>query len=771
MFQSIRSKLQLMVLLLGIIIFLTFLNLYMNQHVVKLEHDYAEVSAINNNFNITLGTERSSLGDPVAFSRLETSYVQLYQSCLRCHDTNPGGLLLIRKSILRELHQNKMVEQQLRQTLSIDLDGLSLGIRAIHEGHIMVLRTLLYPPRPSAPPRPNAPQGDSTLPLELATIQQTITMQHGLADIKNYFYLLKEGRPSAQLQKDLLGSIATLYTTAESFTTSKLNIREQQMMLRILTAGKSFKSSFSQLIQLGEKKRSLSVQLNDNQKQLKRTITKVIIKIRKKREAIHRQLLLVESSSFLFIAFLILMIVRQCQAIVRSIRRLIRETNRIKNDYLYQIPDDPNADEEFKILSKALNGMAKNLDSRISTLRRETRLRIMAEKVNAETEIRLQRAKQTEAIGTLAGGLAHDFNNLLTAILGNINLATYTLPPNHEVYDNLIQAEKASKRAHKLTKQLLTFSKGGAPTKETAPIYEVIQESAFFVLHGSNVNCNIDIPEDLWLVKIDKGQIGQVIQNLVLNADQSMPQGGTIQIICTNFTATPDTNALKEGPYVKVEVHDQGLGIKGQNIQRIFDPYFTTKGKGSIQGSGLGLAIVHSIITRHGGTINVESTEKIGTTFTFFIPAEDVAMSPINLLNGDIISGKGKILVMDDESLILKVMQHSLPTLGYEVATADSGQLALKMYENAAQEEEPFSLVIMDLTIPGGMGGQEAALKILEKYPDAFILVSSGYADDPIMQNPQDYGFKAALPKPYELRELSQILHEYLPSPKDSLPE
>ncbi len=366
------------------------------------------------------------------------------------------------------------------------------------------------------------------------------------------------------------------------------------------------------------------------------------------------------------------------------------------------------------------------------------------------------------AIGTLAGGIAHDFNNLLTAILGNINIATYCLSPEHAIYDNLVDAEKASKRAHKLTKQLLTFSKGGGPVKETAPISEVIRESAFFILHGSNVDCKIDIPDDLWLVTIDKGQIGQVIQNLTMNADHAMPDGGIIHIQCENYTAEDDSPTLEAGKYVQVTVQDQGKGIKEEDLAKIFDPYFTTKEKGNIKGSGLGLAIVHSIITRHGGHISARAGKSIGTIFTFFIPASPETEEKQQKIDGDILFGKGKILVMDDESMILEVMKGSLPSLGYTVETADSGEQALAMYNKAIKRNDPFSLVIMDLTIPGGMGGKETAQKLLAKHPHANLLVSSGYAEDPIMMNPEAYGFKGSLKKPYDLVGLSHLLHDLL---------
>jgi signal transduction histidine kinase/CheY-like chemotaxis protein len=765
MLQSIRAKLQLMLLLLSIIILLTFLNFFMNQTVVKLEHDYAEVIAVNNHFADNIARELSSLGNPEEFSNLKNSYIKLYLSCLNCHDSNPGGILLIRNEILEKLHTNQLAGIQLRQTVNDRLNELTRSVRYIHEHHIATLKNFLKHNQLREEPYPTdtvQKENSAKSALELDIIPQTVAIQHSLADIIRNFYVLKDTHAPFRLQNEFLNNISLFYTAVNTFESYSLDAQDGLVVEELLDSGRTFENSFSELVQLEERERKLFLQLYDNQRKTLNIVSEVTGKVKNNRDRLHNQLIVVQYSSFLFISFLILMIVRQGKAIICSINRLVTETDKIKKDYNYRISENPYSEEEFRILSKALNSMAENLNERIIKLNEETRLRIRAEKEKTETEIRLQQAKQMVAIGTLAGGIAHDFNNLLTAILGNINLATYSLTPDHEIYNNLVQAEKASKRAHKLTNQLLTFSKGGAPIKETAPIHEVIRESAFFVLHGSNVDCSIDIPANLWLAKIDKGQIGQVIQNLTLNADHSMPKGGTISITCRNHIEKQNSPTLKKGCYVQVDVQDQGKGIKKENISHIFDPYFTTKEKGSIKGSGLGLAIVQSIISRHGGYITVNSQEEIGTTFTFFLPAVDERNRPQQQTSGDILSGEGRILVMDDESMILAMMTQSLPSLGYEVETADSGEQTLKMYDKAAKNKTPFTLVIMDLTIPGGMGARKTAEKILENYPDALLLVSSGYADDPIMINPSKYGFKAALQKPYELRELSQILHNLL---------
>jgi len=765
MLKSLRAKLRMMLFFLSIIIALAFLNFLMNQRVVKLERDYTEVVAINNNFADNLAGEYNSLANPEKFPDLKNNYLALYQRCTGCHNSNPGEIIITRIAFLEELNENQLTGIQLRQTINNRLDELTRSVRYIHEHHIASLKNFLQRNQFKEEPYPrNNSEGKDpiTSAPELDIIQQTIAIQNILADIISNFYLLEDTQTPLKLQNEFLNNISRFYSTINILESSSLDAQDGLLVEELLDSGRIFENSFSRLIQLEETERKLFLQLHDNQRKILGVISDVTGKVKTKRDRLHNQLTVVEYSSFLFIAFLMLLIVKQGRGIIHSIDHLVSETEKIKKDHTYQIPAIPNQEEEFQILSQALNSMAANLDLRIQKLNEETRLRIQAEKDKTETELKLQRAKQMEAIGTLAGGIAHDFNNLLTAILGNINLATYSLAPDHEVYNNLVQAEKASKRAHKLTNQLLTFSKGGAPIKETAPIDEVIRESAFFVLHGSNVDCSIDIPDDLWLAKIDRGQIGQVIQNLTLNADHSMPEGGTISISCSNHQETRDSPMLKKGHYVRVTVQDQGIGIKDTDISHIFDPYFTTKEKGSIKGSGLGLAIVHSIISRHGGYITVASELGIGTTFTFFLPAENKTAGPQQEPSGDILSGEGRILVMDDESMILAIMEHSLPSLGYTVETADSGEQALRMYEKAARDNTPFDLVIMDLTIPGGMGGRETAEKILKRHPDAVLLVSSGYAEDPIMINPAEYGFKGALKKPYELRNLSHLLHNLL---------
>jgi PAS domain S-box-containing protein len=378
-----------------------------------------------------------------------------------------------------------------------------------------------------------------------------------------------------------------------------------------------------------------------------------------------------------------------------------------------------------------------------------------------KTEKELLKVKKLESIGILAGGIAHDFNNILAAILGNINLARFDENLQDKTKQVLSGAEKACIRAKDLTQQLLTFAKGGEPVKETSSLVGVIKDSANFVLHGDKVACRFHVLEDLWLVEIDKGQISQVIQNIVLNASHAMPDGGTIQIYCENIDHlhSPSGFLPPAKKFVKVTITDSGIGISANDIDKIFDPYFSTKQ----DGSGLGLAISHSIITKHNGHISVKSTPHEGTTFTFYLPAsEHRQLDEKKEENIAEATGKAKIMVMDDEEIVRDVVQSILGVMGHEVVLAQNGAEALDLYKEHKNAGGPIDIVIMDLTIPGGMGGKDAVQKILALDPDAKVIVSSGYSNDPIMANCREYGFCGAIVKPYQLKEFTKVINQVM---------
>jgi PAS domain S-box-containing protein len=375
-------------------------------------------------------------------------------------------------------------------------------------------------------------------------------------------------------------------------------------------------------------------------------------------------------------------------------------------------------------------------------------------------EQQLLRAEKLESLGILAGGIAHDFNNILTAILSNISLAKM-YAADDKTTEKLSKIEKASIQARNLTHQLLTFSKGGAPIKKTISIPDVIKDSASFALRGSNVKCSFSMQDDLWSATIDEGQISQVINNLVINADQAMPEGGTIQIRTENVVVAPEDGLpLEQGQYVRISIQDEGIGIPEKYIPKIFDPYFTTKQKGS----GLGLGTSYSIIKQHNGYIDVESDVGVGTTFHIWLPASIEKLEREKEKLQKALGGEGRILFMDDEKIVRDAAGEILQYLGYDVKCADDGEKAVALYETALQEGVPFDAVIMDLTIPGGMGGKEAIQELLKIDPEVKAVVSSGYSNDPVMANYRAYGFKGVVAKPYAIEELSETLHEVLKS-------
>lgn len=374
-------------------------------------------------------------------------------------------------------------------------------------------------------------------------------------------------------------------------------------------------------------------------------------------------------------------------------------------------------------------------------------------------EEELLKIRKLESVGILAGGIAHDFNNILSAILGNLELASHLVGEYHKISPLLANAQKASSRAAKLTQQLLTFAKGGEPVKETTSLPQLIQDSADFVLRGSPVSCSYDFADDLHQVDVDTGQMSQVIQNIVINAQQSMPEGGSIKISCANvLNGVAETIlCMYTGTFVKIIIQDKGTGIPATIIDKIFDPYFSTKQLGN----GLGLAICHSIISKHDGHITVQSTPGKGTTFTIYLPASDKTGTTAadNTTNTHLSpSEPARVMVMDDDAMLRDIAGAQLEHLGHEVVVVPDGDTAIERYKELLNTGKHIDIIIMDLTIPGGMGGQEAVQHILNIDPDAKVIVASGYSNDPVMADCKKYGFSASVAKPFDLKELQKAI-------------
>jgi two-component system, cell cycle sensor histidine kinase and response regulator CckA len=373
-------------------------------------------------------------------------------------------------------------------------------------------------------------------------------------------------------------------------------------------------------------------------------------------------------------------------------------------------------------------------------------------------ENEMLKIEKLESLGVLAGGIAHDFNNILTGIMGNISFAKIFLDSAHESYKPLAEAERATVRAGELAHQLLTFARGGEPVKKVVSPQRLVNEALSFVLRGSNVKGTINIPDSIHAFEADEGQISQVFRNIIINATQAMPEGGVVIVTAQNVVLE-NNNAfeLPPGPYIRLTFADQGCGISGDNLKRIFDPYFTTKS----DGIGLGLSSVHSIVNRHGGHIGVDSTVNKGTIITLHLPSigkvfteyreDTVEQAPVEYKGGS-------ILVMDDDEMIRAVASSMLTHLGYEVTICAGGEEAVELYKTSVESGAPFEMAILDLTIPGGLGGKQAAEQILSFYPKACLVVSSGYSNDPIMSNYREHGFSGAIAKPYNIHKFKEVL-------------
>ncbi len=383
-----------------------------------------------------------------------------------------------------------------------------------------------------------------------------------------------------------------------------------------------------------------------------------------------------------------------------------------------------------------------------------------------------QRISKLNSLGVLAGGLAHNFNNLLTAILGNVFVAKLRMVPQDDpLAKNLEQAEQTCLEAKELAQQLVTFAKGGAPIKTSIAVGDLLRKSTNFALSGSSISCHFGIPEDLWPLDADPGQLWQVIQNITINARQAMPQGGhfTVKVenVALNDPSMLPSPSLIPGNYVKFSFEDQGAGIEDRQIFNIFDPYYTTKPGAS----GLGLAIVHSIIQQHDGHISVMSEVGTGTTFTVYMPASYSTPDLRQKSFPSIKNGRGRVLVMDDEQSIRRIAEDALTYFGYEVDSVPDGQAAIDLVSQALANGKNFEVAILDLTVPGAMGGKEAIQHLRSLDPQIKAIVTSGYSDDPIMCDFQKYGFQGILIKPYEIHELATMLESlFLPVHEQMIP-
>jgi PAS domain S-box-containing protein len=410
-------------------------------------------------------------------------------------------------------------------------------------------------------------------------------------------------------------------------------------------------------------------------------------------------------------------------------------------------------------LRQSQNALAKARDELVRRVAERTaELQQANERLEAEVNQRklledeLMRADKLEALAVLAGGIAHDFNNFLMIVQGNLELAKIQTKPGDPLHDILQQSDTACKRAVSLASQLLTFGKGGAPIVRTTSVAQLLAASVDLARAGSQVRFNLAVPDDLWPAEIDAGQISQVFHNLLLNARQAVPESGIVEVRAENVVIENSVLSINSGKYVRISVRDYGHGIPAEILPRIFDPYFTTKEAGR----GLGLATAYSIVTKHQGHIRADSTVGQGTTFYIHLPASE--MSPVTQPAAVVRTGAGRILVMDDEQAIRRLLELMMSQLGYEVECASDGAEAVELFTRATASGRGFAGVLLDLTVPGRMGGKDAAEQLRKIDPSVKLIVSSGYADAPILSEFQKYGFDDVIRKPYTLTELSDVL-------------
>lgn len=379
-------------------------------------------------------------------------------------------------------------------------------------------------------------------------------------------------------------------------------------------------------------------------------------------------------------------------------------------------------------------------------------------------EDQLVKLEKINSLSILSAGIAHDFNNILTIILGNIYIIKKHLNINtnksyNKIYNKFSQIEKLTLQAQDLNQQLMNFSKDGVPIKKIIYIKKLIKKTANMVLSGSNNLCSFSIAQNLWPVEVDEGQIRQVINNLLINAKQAMISGGRIEISASNINVEENNiNNIKQGKYVMIKIKDRGKGIPKENIDKIFEPYFTTKS----DGTGLGLAASYSIITKHNGYIYVESEESVGTSFYIYLMASEGEVIIDKIKHEKVLQGTGRILVMDDDKNIREINRLMLMELGYVVEMARNGEEAIKAYKNSIIQNNIFNAVIIDLTIRGGMGGKETILKLLELDINVNAIVVSGYSSDSVMNNCREYGFKDSIKKPYTLEQLANVIYKVI---------
>ncbi|MEY4939803.1 MAG: hypothetical protein RIQ93_1538 [Verrucomicrobiota bacterium] len=369
----------------------------------------------------------------------------------------------------------------------------------------------------------------------------------------------------------------------------------------------------------------------------------------------------------------------------------------------------------------------------------------------------LVKANRFESLGLLAGGIAHDFNNLLTTILGAVSLAK-----DNRDFSALNDAEKACMTAKGLTKHLLSFAKGGAGSQTVVATREILEDSIKIAAAASTAKIKLEIAADVQPILVDRAEILQVFQNLIVNALQAMPPAPHrphLHVRATNTTLVENqAPSLSAGDYVEIEIRDNGSGIAPEHVAKIFDPFFTTKK----HGTGLGLATVLAVLRKHGGQIGLDTQVGVGTAFTVYLPK---AQQPIEVQARRAASlrfGTGRVLFMDDDPQISALTAMMLDSLEYKYDLAITGEEAIALYKRYQNIGRPYDAVIMDLTVVGGMGGDECFIELKKLDPEVRAIVASGYDNDEMARQFLAKGFCGYLTKPYRVTDLGKLLKTVL---------
>ena len=432
--------------------------------------------------------------------------------------------------------------------------------------------------------------------------------------------------------------------------------------------------------------------------------------------------------------------------------------------------------ENFETLRQTKDGRLINVSITASAIKDAAGRTIGVSKVARDITLHLQAEtdrlvlNKLESTGILAGGIAHDFNNLLTVMLLNLEMAQMLKPLDEELARYLEEARKSGLLARSLTAQLVTFSEGGRPIRTAMPLSGLIQDSVRLALSGARVQPEFSLAKDLWPAEVDEAQLGQVMRGIALNAREAMPEGGVVRVKADNVVLRAGEHpSLPAGDYVRVRLADQGPGISKEVLPKIFDPYFSTKQRGSRKGMGLGLTICHSIIHKHAGAIAVESAVGVGTTLSIYLPAARKVSRKENLPPPASVAPGRRLLVMDDEEAVREAVGQTLAGMGHAVELAPDGQTAIGIYKAAGQLNGHFDAVILDLAVREGMGGQETLQALLQFDPGAQAIAMSGNVFDPVLLEPGRHGFKAVLTKPFAAAKLREVLAQVLGAPAEEI--